>query len=163
MHEACTVLILARWPMSLAYRLLPSFPLARVLRTRKESFSAPRTQSSHRFSLSSLERVTIQPCTLYVRGTTYLLFVLPGPFDSGDGLLVERWTRYRKVASSSPGRNEGIILFSRVRCPFHPLVTAVACKRPRSFCHNCRWQIPLKHTYTLDSMKSQWAHCAVQA
>ena len=33
------------------------------------------------------------------------------------------------------------------RYPFHPCVTAVACKRPRSFCQNRRWQVTAKHTY----------------
>ena len=27
------------------------------------------------------------------------------------------------------------------RYPFHPRVTAVARKRPRSFCQKCRWQV----------------------
>ena len=49
-------------------------------------------------------------------------------------------------------------------CPFHLLVTAVARKRPRSFCQNCRWQVTPKHTYTLDPTKSEWAeYAAVQA
>ena len=30
-----------------------------------------------------------------------------------------------------------------IRCPFHPRVTAVARKRPRSFCQNCRSQVNL--------------------
>ena len=49
-------------------------------------------------------------------------------------------TRVRKVASSSPGRSGGRIFFSRVNfvhwllsIPFHPRVTAVGRKRPRSF------------------------------
>ena len=33
--------------------------------------------------------------------------------------------------------------------PFHPHVTAVACKRSRSFCQKCRWQVITKHAYTL--------------
>ena len=51
-----------------------------------------------------------------------------------------------------------------IRCPFHPRVTAVAGKRPRSFCQKCRWQVTPKHAYTLDPKKSEWAdYCAVQA
>ena len=50
------------------------------------------------------------------------------------------------------------------RCPFHSRVTAVARKRPRSFCQKCRWQVTPKHAYTLDPSKSEWADCAaVQA
>ena len=30
-----------------------------------------------------------------------------------------------------------------------PRVTAVACKRRRSFCQTCRWQVTAKHAYTL--------------
>ena len=33
--------------------------------------------------------------------------------------------------------------------PFHPRDTAVACKRPRSFCQKCRWQVTAKHAYNL--------------
>ena len=32
---------------------------------------------------------------------------------------------------------------------FHPRVTAVARKRPRSSCQKRRWQVTAKHTYTL--------------
>ena len=49
-------------------------------------------------------------------------------------------------------------------CPFHPRVTAVARKRPRSYCQQCRWQVTPKHAYTLDPSKSEWAdYAAVQA
>ena len=40
-----------------------------------------------------------------------------------------------------------------IRCPFHPRGTAVACKRPRSFCQKYRWQVTPKHAYTLDTSK----------
>ena len=55
-------------------------------------------------------------------------------------------------------------MLTLIRCPFHPRVTAVACKRPRSFCEKCRWQVTPKHEYTLDPTKSEWAdYAAVQA
>ena len=38
-----------------------------------------------------------------------------------------------------------------------PRVTAVARKRPRSFCQKCRSQVTPKHAHTLDSKKSEWA------
>ena len=79
--------------------------------------------------------------------------------DRGAGIAqwLERRTRDRKVAGSNPCRSGGRILFSRVnflcwllfRYPFHPRVTAVARKRPRSFCQKCRWQVTAKHAYTL--------------
>ena len=69
----------------------------------------------------------------------------------------ERRTCVRKVAGSNPCRSGGIIFFSTVnflcwflyRYSFHPRVTAVARKRPRSFCQKCRWQITAIHAYTL--------------
>ena len=39
--------------------------------------------------------------------------------------------------------------FPIFRYPFHPRVSAVARKRPRSFCQKCRWRLQLKHAYTL--------------
>ena len=45
-------------------------------------------------------------------------------------------------------------MLTLIRCPFHPCVTAVAHKRPWSFCQKCRWQVTPKHTYTLDPAKS---------
>ena len=48
--------------------------------------------------------------------------------------------------------------------PVPPLVTAVARKRPMSFCQKCWWQVTPKHTHTLDPTKSEWAdYAAVQA
>ena len=45
-----------------------------------------------------------------------------------------------------------------------PTVTAVARKRPWSFCQKCRWQVTPKHTYTLGPTKSEWAdYATVQA
>ena len=51
-----------------------------------------------------------------------------------------------------------------IRCPVHSRVTAVAHKRPRSFCQKLRRQDTPKHAYTLDPSKSEWADYApVQA
>ena len=53
--------------------------------------------------------------------------------------------------------------FSRVNfvtlivCLFHPCATAVARKRPWSFCQKWRWQVTSKHAYTIDPMKWEWA------
>ena len=62
---------------------------------------------------------------------------------------LERRTRDRKVAGSNPCWSGGRTFFSRVnflcwllfRYPFHPHVTTVARKRPRSCCQKCRWQV----------------------
>ena len=79
------------------------------------------------------------------------------PSGAGIAQWLERRTRDRKVAGSNLCRSGGRIFFSRVSflcwllfwCPFHPRVTAVARKRPRSFRQKCRWQVTAKHTYTL--------------
>ena len=48
--------------------------------------------------------------------------------------------------------------------PVPPLVTAVARKRPMSFCKRCRWQVTPKQAYSFDPTKSEWAdHAADQA
>ena len=76
------------------------------------------------------------------RGRGGILF--PVLHTSRDSLLVERLTRDRKVASSNPGRSGGILsqswlcVLTLIRCPFHPQVTVVTCKRPKSYCHRCR-------------------------
>ena len=54
----------------------------------------------------------------------------------------ERWEKF-------PLQSQLCVL-TLIRCPFHPRVTAVARKRPRSFCQKCRWQVIPKHAYTLD-------------
>ena len=54
-------------------------------------------------------------------------------------------------------------MLTLIQCPFHPHVTAVAHKRPWTFCPKCRWQVTPKHAYTLDSSKLEWAdYAAVQ-
>ena len=52
-------------------------------------------------------------------------------------------------------------MLTLIRWLFHTRVTAVARKRPRSFCQMCRWQVTSKHAYTLDPTKSKWADLAV--
>ena len=72
---------------------------------------------------------------------------------AGIAQWLERRSRDRKVTGSNPWRSGGRIFFSRVnflcwllfRYPFHPRVTAVARKRPRSFRQKCRWQVTAKH------------------
>ena len=47
-------------------------------------------------------------------------------------------------------------MLTLIRCPFHPRVTAVARKIPRSFCQKCSTP---KHAYTFDPTKLEWADC----
>ena len=76
---------------------------------------------------------------------------------AGVAQWLERRNRDRKVPGSSPCRSRGITLFfpGSTFCanlflyPFHPRVTTVRCKRSRSFCQKCRWQVTAKHTCTL--------------
>ena len=91
---------------------------------------------------------------------------------SRDGLLV------RAPDSSSKGcefesrqeRREIFLLHSQlcvltlIRCPFHPRVTTVACKRPWSFCQKCRWQVTPEYAYTFHPVNMEWAdYAAVKA
>ena len=80
----------------------------------------------------------IYPCLFHPRG-------------AGIAQWLERRTRDRKFAGSNPCWSGGRIFFcaDSFRYPFHPRVTAVARKRPRSFCQKRRWQVTAKHAYTL--------------
>ena len=77
------------------------------------------------------------------------------PCGAGIAQWLERRTRDRKVAGSNPCWIGGSIFFSRVnflcwllfRYPFHPRVTSVARKRPRSFCQNAGGRLQL-NTHT---------------
>ena len=91
---------------------------------------------------------------------------------SWDSLLVRAPDSWSKDCEFEPWQEqrENFILQSQlcvltlIRCPFHPCVTAVACKRPQSLCQKCRWQVTPKHAYTLDPTKSEWAdYATVQA
>ena len=116
----------------------------------------------------------MSPC-LFLTLPACILTSLAFPFFSffpGIACWLERRTRDRKVASSNPGRSGGenfllqsqLYVLTLIRCPFHPRVTAVAHKRPRSFCQKCGWQVTPKHARTLDPSKSEWAdYAAVQA
>ena len=50
-----------------------------------------------------------------------------------------------------------------IRCPFHPLFTAVARKRPGHSAKIAEWQVTPRHAYILDPTKSEWADSVVQA
>ena len=101
------------------------------------------------------------------------MYVCVCVYQRGAGIAcwLQHGTHDGKAASLNPGRSSRRTFFSRsalcadsysVSVP--PCVTAVACRRPRSFCQKCRWQVTPKHAYTLDSTKSGWAdYAAVQA
>ena len=76
-------------------------------------------------------------------------------YEAGTVQWLEHRTRDWKVAGLNPCRSGGRIFFSRVnflcwlifRYPFHPRVTAVVRKRPRSLRQKWRWhwQVTAKH------------------
>ena len=88
---------------------------------------------------------------------THILSILIVSLGAGVACWLECRTRDRKVCQfeSRQERRDDFLLRSQLcvlilfRCPFHPRVTAVARKRPRSFCKKCRWRVTPKHAYTL--------------
>ena len=82
------------------------------------------------------------------------------PFSKTSGAGIAQWVEAGLATERSrvriPAGAAGFF-FSRVdflcwllfRYPFHPSVTAVARKRPRSICQKRRWQVTAKHAYTL--------------
>ena len=83
-----------------------------------------------------------------------------GAHRAGIALWLERRTRDQKVASSNPGRSSGRIFFSRISflcwltlisVSVPPHVTAVARKRPRSFCQKCSGRLQINTPYSVIS------------
>ena len=73
---------------------------------------------------------------------------------SGDSTVVRASDSFGPGFESRQERRENVLFRNQLsvllfRYPFHPRVTAVACKRSRSFGQKCRWQVTAKHTYTL--------------
>ena len=73
---------------------------------------------------------------------------------AGTAQWLECWTHDWKVTGSNPCRGGGRIFFSKVNFLYWllfqcPRVTAVACKKSRSFYQKCRWQVTAKHACTL--------------
>ena len=81
----------------------------------------------------------------------------------GTGLMIER-LRVQIPAGAAGKFSSQLCVLTLIRCLFHPSVTTMARKIPRSFYQKCRWQVTPKHAYTLDPLKSEWAdYAAVQA
>ena len=125
--------------------------------------------SSHLFfCLPCLLSPFIMPCKMVLitpdeyyrqpiafKAVALLYQVLSTMYAFGISLLVECRTCDCKVASLNPSRSNREIFSSGavptfIWCPYHPHVSAVACKRPQSFCQKCRWQVTPKHAYALD-------------
>ena len=113
------------------------------------------------------QRPDLKASSLSVSNLTYIIY------GTGIACWLERRTRDRKVASSNPGRSGRRIFFFRVNCACCLLfcvrstptsITAVARKRPQSFCQKCKRKVTPKNAYNLDLKKSEWAdNAAVQA
>ena len=77
-----------------------------------------------------------------------------GSRDSSVVRALDSWLKGHGIDSLRSGRR---MFFSRVdflcwllfRYLFRPCVTTEACKRSLSFCPKCRWQVTVKHAYTL--------------
>ena len=98
----------------------------------------------HRYDLDNLETVLF----LKVR------IMDPGSGDSSVVRAPDSWLKGRGFESLLERRENFLLqgqlsVLTLIRYPFHPRVTAVARKRPRSFCQKCRWQVTAKHAYTL--------------
>ena len=76
---------------------------------------------------------------------------------SGDSSVVRApnsWSKGRGFESLLERRENFLLqgqlsVLTLISVSVHPRVTAVARKRPRSFCQRHRWQVTAKHAYTL--------------
>ena len=83
--------------------------------------------------------------------------------DSSVVRALDSWLKGRGFESLQEWREN---LFSRVnflcwllfQYPFHPRVTAVACKRSWSFCQKCRWQLNTHTPYVCGFAWSDMVH-----
>ena len=76
------------------------------------------------------------------------------------GCEFESWQEWRENSFLQ----SKLCVLTLIRCWFLSHITAVARKRPWSFCQKCRWSVTPKHAYTLDPTKSELGDCAtVQA
>ena len=112
--------------------------------------------------------------TLWLVGLSYVGFSesLESIVGSWDSLLIREpnlWSKgcdfesQQKQQENFPLQSQ-LCMLTLIRCLVHPCVTTLACKRPRSFCRKCRWQVTPKHAYTHDPSKSECAdYAAVQA
>ena len=98
---------------------------------------------------------THPPCSLWNMAVVQPYF--PLPTGAGIAQWLERRTRDWKLVGLNPCRSGGrnfllqgwLSVLTLISVSFPPCVTAVARKRPQSFCQKCRWQVTAKHAYTL--------------
>ena len=133
-----------------------------ALDTRHFMFKQTKqTKNSEYLQLQLINRIKIHHITRKLFTDVTLKINYPSTCsDTRHFVLEEDWDNEVKWIGKSDidtHNGGGRIFFSRVnflcwllfRYPFHPRVTAVARKRPRSFCQKCRWQVTAEHAYTL--------------
>ena len=107
------------------------------------------------------------PCEVSLADESPFTMVVVWCRGAGVVQWLEWWTRDQNVPGLSPSRSSWRIFLFRVSflCwllfwyPFHLCVTAVACKRSRSFCQKCMRQVTAKHACTLPLWLWMHWHC----
>ena len=105
----------------------------------------------------SVSTLCLTPCHFCF---SRIIITAAGSWDSFLVRALDLWSKgyefeYRQEQRENFLLQSQLFVLTLIRCPFHPRVTAVACKRPRSLCQKCRWQVTPKHAYTLDPTKSE--------
>ena len=112
---------------------------------------------ANRWTAASFHPVLLRSSGVHAFQLRYgLTSSLMGSGDSSVVRAPDSWLKSRGFESLVQERRENFLLQGRLsvltllfRYPFHPRVTAVARKRPRSFCPKCRWQVTAKRACPL--------------
>ena len=124
------------------------------------SWSACSLQKPHRtLDICREAAANVNSHSIWVNLETQHIYIT----GERDSLLVrvpDSWSKGCEFKSRQEWRENFLLqsqicVLTLILCPFHPHVTAVARKRPRSFCPKCRWQVTHKHAYILDPSKSE--------
>ena len=136
-------------------------PMFGIFNVRTDVDACDYTQGRYKHHQKKL---TLGKKLLAAPGTPTSISTAPGfsgCYSTNWGVGIAQWLERRthdwKVAGLNPCGSGRRIFFSRVNLlcwlllgyPFHPCVTAVACKRPQPFCQMCRRQVTAKHACTL--------------
>ena len=120
------------------------FCLFFVHAVKQHSVRVPATFSAPRWYLPTPFNSVPRHATLYKAGSGSRS-VVRAPDSLSKRRRFESLQKQRRIFFS------GVSFLCRLlfRYPFRPRVTAVARKRPRSFCQKCRWQVTAKYACTL--------------
>ena len=120
---------------------------------RSVGLQAVRQERHLAYQWQGTQHQVILVCFFYGLNSWELCLQLSLSISTWDNLLVKAlgfWLKGCKFESWQK-RRENVLLQSQlyvltlIRCPFHPRVTAVARKRPRSLSQKYRWQVTPKH------------------